>query len=112
MLVGDDMYSCPIDVWSVGCVFADMVTERPLFRGDSRNDQREKIAHLLGSPSSKHILKFTKSPFPKDKPGSGLETVVKNLEPTGMDLLRRMLTFDPFERITASEAIDHMYFSS
>lgn len=51
LLLGITEYSTPVDMWSVGCIFAEIVTKRPLFDGDSEIDQIKKIFRLMGTPN-------------------------------------------------------------
>ncbi|XP_020524007.1 cell division control protein 2 homolog A isoform X2 [Amborella trichopoda] len=95
ILLGSRHYSTPVDVWSVGCIFAEMVNQRPLFPGDSEIDELFKIFRILGTPNEEtwpgvNSLPDFKSSFPKWPP-KGLASVVPNLEPTGIDLLSVML---------------------
>ncbi|KAH9739642.1 protein kinase domain-containing protein [Citrus sinensis] len=91
ILLGSRHYSTPVDVWSVGCIFAEMVNQRPLFPGDSEIDELFKIFRVLGTPNEDTWPGVTslpdfKSAFPK-WPSKELGTVVRNLEPAGIDLL-------------------------
>ena len=47
VLLGCQRYACPVDIWSVGCIFAEMVTKKPLFHGDSEIDQLFRIFRLV-----------------------------------------------------------------
>ncbi|KAG6554698.1 hypothetical protein Mapa_003717 [Marchantia paleacea] len=114
ILLGSRHYSTPVDVWSVGCIFAEMVNQRPLFPGDSEIDELFKIFRTLGTPNEETWPGVTslpdyKSAFPKWPP-KNLSTVVPGLEPGGVDLLAKMLTLEPSRRITARDALDHEYF--
>lgn len=114
VLLGSRHYSTPVDVWSVGCIFAEMVNQRPLFPGDSEIDELFRIFRVLGTPnedtwSGVTSLPDFKSSFPKWSPKE-LSTVVSSLDPAGIDLLSKMLILDPSRRITARNALEHEYF--
>ncbi|CAI0374188.1 unnamed protein product, partial [Linum tenue] len=114
ILLGSRHYSTPVDVWSVGCIFAEMVNQRPLFPGDSEIDELFKIFRIMGTPNEDTWPGVTslpdfKSTFPK-WPSKDLANVVPTLDSAGLDLLRKMLCLDPVKRITARTAIEHEYF--
>ncbi|KAM5558270.1 cell division control protein 2 [Rosa sericea] len=114
ILLGSRHYSTPVDVWSVGCIFAEMVNQRPLFPGDSEIDELFKIFRILGTPNEDtwpgvSSMPDFKSSFPK-WPSKDLATLVPNLESAGVDLLCKMLCLDPSKRITARSALEHEYF--
>ncbi|KAK4564668.1 hypothetical protein RGQ29_006663 [Quercus rubra] len=114
ILLGSRHYSTPVDVWSVGCIFAEMVNQRALFPGDSEIDELFKIFRVLGTPNDNTWPGVTslpdyKSTFPK-WPSKDLATVVPSLDSAGVDLLSKMLCFDPSRRITARSALEHEYF--
>ncbi|KAL5664626.1 hypothetical protein ACJX0J_024734, partial [Zea mays] len=104
----------PVDVWSVGCIFAEMVNQKPLFPGDSEIDELFKIFRVLGTPNEQSwpvvsCLPDFKTAFPKWQ-SQDLATIVPNLEPAGLDLLSKMLRYEPSKRITARQALEHEYF--
>jgi cyclin-dependent kinase 2 len=114
ILLGSRQYSTPVDVWSVGCIFAEMINQRPLFPGDSEIDELFKIFRIMGTPNEDTWPGVTslpdfKSAFPK-WPSQDLATLVPNLEPAGLDILSSMLRLDPSRRITARGALEHEYF--
>ncbi|KAG0630307.1 hypothetical protein M758_1G168700 [Ceratodon purpureus] len=114
ILLGSRHYSTPVDVWSVGCIFAEMVNHRPLFPGDSEIDELFKIFRTLGTPNEEvwpgvTSLPDFKTAFPKWPP-KALSSVVPGLEPAGIDLLAKMLILEPSRRITARHALEHEYF--
>ena len=105
ILLGAADYSTPVDVWSAGCIFAELVTKRPLFNGENEMDTIKKIFRLLGTPSEEIWPGFSQlsnidPSLPKHEP-QPLEQLVKNLNPAGVDLLKQMLTYDPNKRISA-----------
>ncbi|XP_017224486.2 cell division control protein 2 homolog A [Daucus carota subsp. sativus] len=115
ILLGARQYSTPVDVWSVGCIFAEMVNLRPLFPGDSEIDELYRIFRILGTPNENTWPGVTSLPdfktsFPK-WPAMELSTVVPNLDSDGIDLLSKMLCLDPSKRPSARSALKHVYFS-
>ncbi|XP_006145839.2 cyclin-dependent kinase 3 isoform X2 [Tupaia chinensis] len=116
ILLGSKFYSTAVDVWSVGCIFAEMVTRKALFPGDSEIDQLFRIFRTLGTPSEAVWPGVTQLPdykgsFPKWT-RKGLEEIVPSLEPEGRDLLMQLLQYDPGQRISAKAALAHPYFST
>ncbi|XP_040845357.1 cyclin-dependent kinase 3 isoform X3 [Ochotona curzoniae] len=116
ILLGCKFYSTAVDIWSIGCIFAEMVTRKALFPGDSEIDQLFRIFRTLGTPSEAIWPGVTQLPdykgsFPQWA-GKGLEEVVPSLEPEGKDLLTQLLQYDPNQRISAKTALAHPYFSS
>ncbi|XP_008580679.1 PREDICTED: cyclin-dependent kinase 3 isoform X4 [Galeopterus variegatus] len=116
ILLGSKFYSTAVDVWSIGCIFAEMVTRKALFPGDSEIDQLFRIFRTLGTPSEAIWPGVTQLPdykgtFPKWT-RKGMEEIVPNLEPEGKDLLMQLLQYDPSRRISAKAALAHPYFSS
>lgn len=92
VLLGAPRYSCAIDIWSIGCIFSEMVTRRPLFHGDSEIDQLFKIFRILSTPNEEtwpgvSDLPDYKPSFPMWK-GNSLTNTVKLLDPIGLDLLQ------------------------
>lgn len=94
ILLGSVEYSTPIDIWSIGCIFAEMVTKKPLFAGDSDLDQLYRIFRILGTPNETIWPGFTKlkdyrHTFP-NWPENSIEKVVNGnnvLDAFGLDLL-------------------------
>lgn len=114
ILLGSRKYSTPVDVWSIGCIFAEMVMRNPLFPGDSEIDQLHKIFQALGTPTEEMWEGVSDLPdYSTRFPGwhkRHIGETVKNLDTRGLDLLSQMLTYDPERRITAQAALSHPYF--
>eukprot|EP00770_Monocercomonoides_exilis_P009032 MONOS_8986.1-p1 / transcript=MONOS_8986.1 / gene=MONOS_8986 / organism=Monocercomonoides_exilis_PA203 / gene_product=protein serine / transcript_product=protein serine / location=Mono_scaffold00355:35306-37095(-) / protein_length=256 / sequence_SO=supercontig / SO=protein_coding / is_pseudo=false len=116
VLLGNRKYSTPVDIWSCGCIFAELVTGRPLFPGSSDQDELVRIFKLLGTPTTEvwpGLTEFTTSlatPLP-EYPPRGLASAVPTLDPSGLDLLTSMLQYDPARRISAKAAMAHPWFS-
>ncbi len=105
ILLGAQHYSTPVDVWSIGCIFAELVTGRPLFPGDSEIDELFRIFRVLGTPDDAawpgvSALPDFKDTFPR-WPARPLGEAVPGLDAMGLDLLTGMLRYSPTERLTA-----------
>lgn len=115
ILLGSKFYSTPVDIWSLGCIFAEMITRRPLFPGDSEIDQLFRIFRTLGTPDETVWPNVTqlpdfKSSFPK-WPHQSISNVLPHLCQEGTDLITKMLKYEPSQRISAKSALVHPYFS-
>ncbi|CAI5746481.1 unnamed protein product [Peronospora destructor] len=115
VLLGAKHYSTPVDSWSIGCIFAEMVNKQPLFPGDSEIDELFRIFRVLGTPNETlwpgvSTLPDYKWLFPQWRPQS-LSKVVPQLDRVGLDLLSRLLTYDPSGRISARAAMSHPWFA-
>lgn len=113
-------YSTAIDMWSVGCVFAEILSNGSvLFPGKNSRQQFELIIDVIGRPPPEAIEKLdspqarrTLAPFLNmHKPRRPLSSLFRHADPLAVDILSRMLTFDPDERISALDALNHPYFS-
>lgn len=114
ILLGCKQYSAPVDMWSVGCIFAELTNKKPFFMGDSEIDQLFKIFRVLGTPNEDTFpgvtsLEYYKYSFPKWK-STNLALLAPNLCDKGVDLLSRMISYDPSRRIHARDALKHPYF--
>jgi len=119
LLLGLKNYSTPVDIWSVACIFAEMITSNPLFCGDCDIDQLQRIFRTLGTPNETtwrgiSLLPGYESqvkPSNTYNPKSFLKEVLK-MEGHGLDLLEKMLPYDPALRISAMNALKHPYFNN
>lgn len=117
ILLGGQLYSLPVDLWSVGCVMGDLATGAPFFAGDSEIDTVFKIFQKLGTPTEQtwpgvSELPDFKPTFPK-WPHRGwpqIRNTVQQLGPDGIDLLEGLLCYDPQRRVSARRALQHPYF--
>jgi serine/threonine protein kinase len=114
ILLGQKIYSTPADIWSAGCIFAEMIIGSPLIPGDSEIDQLFKIFRLHGTPTEKiwpgvNELPDFKPTFPRFK-GEKFSDIFISSNPLEIDLLEKMLVLDPDRRLTAEEVLKHPYF--
>ncbi|EOA16852.1 hypothetical protein CARUB_v10005075mg [Capsella rubella] len=115
LLLCCDNYGTSIDVWSVGCIFAEILGRKPIFPGTECLNQLKLIINVVGSQQdwdlqfidNKKARRFVKSlPFSK---GTHLSRIYPHANPLAVDLLQRMLVFDPTKRISVSDALSHPY---
>eukprot|EP00899_Mesostigma_viride_P003332 jgi/Mesvir1/129/Mv07792-RA.2 len=121
LLLGTKTYSTAIDMWSVGCIFAELLAKEPLFQGKRELDQIDQIFKMLGTPNDKiwpgfaelsRKANFTQHPYShlRDKFPATSFAGKPTLSDAGFDLLNRLLTYDPTKRISAAEALQHSWF--
>ncbi|VWU49263.1 MO15-related protein kinase [Hepatocystis sp. ex Piliocolobus tephrosceles] len=115
LLMGSTKYNASIDMWSFGCIFAELILQRALFPGENEIDQLGKIFFLLGTPNENNwsealylplYTEFTKSNT------KNFKTTFKIDDDNCIDLLKSLLKLNSHERITADEALKHKYFST
>ncbi|KAM7464723.1 hypothetical protein LguiA_032844 [Lonicera macranthoides] len=122
LLLGAKQYSTAIDMWSLGCIMAELLSKEPLFNGRTEVDQLDKIFRTLGTPNETIWPGFSKLPgvkvnFVKHQynllrrkfPATSF-TGTPVLSDAGFDLLNKLLTYDPEKRITAEAALSHEWF--
>jgi len=116
VLLGNKEYEATIDVWSIGCIFAEMCTGKALFAGLNDDNQTKQIFRILGTPSVKDYPGLLDLPgwdpekFEQHQP-QDLKQYVPNLDDNGFDLLTKLLMIQPDKRITLPEALEHKYFA-
>lgn len=115
VLLGSRTYKTSIDIWSAGCIMAEMYTGRPLFPGTTNEDELQKIFRLMGTPSEHTWPGISK--FPEYKPSThvfdkqDLRMILPQIDQQGLDLLQRMLQLQPGSRISAEDALQHPWFN-
>jgi len=119
LLLGADEYTSAIDMWSVGCILAELIGRKPLFPGDDYLQQIGLIVDVLGAPSAddlKHVkesagARFLSSGHLKDKPPVPLHQVsqLAHASEEALDLLKGLLAFAPDKRTSSADALKHPY---
>jgi len=126
LLLGEKLYSTAVDMWSVGCIFAELLTRKPLWPGKTEPEQVELIFRTMGTPTEENWPGWTALPHARHlrmRPrtaqplraalGLGVSAFIGTpfISDTGIDLLRRLLCLDPVARISAAAALRHPWFA-
>ena len=115
ILLGANTYSTAVDMWSVGCIFAELLLKEPLFQAKGEIELLSMIFKLLGPPSQSAWPEYSSLPLaktialPSPQPHQFRQRF-HYMTTAGIDLLMSLLTYDPEKRITAEEALQHDYF--
>ncbi|PSR89510.1 Cyclin-dependent kinase [Actinidia chinensis var. chinensis] len=119
LLLGTEQYSTAVDMWSVGCIMAELLAKQPLFNGKTEIEQLDKIIRILGTPNETIWPGFSNLPGAKVKFVKHWRNTLRDkfhafcfkgssvLSEPGFDLLSRFITYDPAKRITAEDALKH-----
>ena len=121
LLLGTGQYGSEIDIWSIGCIFAELLTREPLFQGKNEVDQLSKIFNLLGTPSTTSWPGFRSLPNAKalhpilyasniSAPQALPISKFPYLTSSGLRLLGDLLSLNPADRPSAAEVLAHPYF--
>ncbi len=117
LLLGQDRYTKAIDIWSIGCIFAELLLKEPFLPGKNETEQIDLIFRTLGCPTDTlwpgwRNLPFARSMnFPNYQGINLTDRITPSvLSEQGLALLKEMLHLDPSKRITAFKALDHPYF--
>ena len=108
-------YNNKVDIWSVGCIMAELLTRQVTFPGNDHIDQLNKILHLVGTPDEEFLSKVSSQSarqyvqqLPR-QPKKDFSQYFRGANPLAVDLLERLLTLDPDRRPSAEEALSHPY---
>ncbi|TKA28915.1 Protein kinase gsk3 [Salinomyces thailandicus] len=113
LIFGATNYTTKIDVWSTGCVMAELMLGQPLFPGESGIDQLVEIIKVLGTPTRDQIRtmnpNYMEHKFPQIKPHP-FSKVFRKADPNAIDLISRLLEYTPTQRLSAIDAMVHPFF--
>jgi len=114
LIFGATDYTCQIDVWSAGCVLAELLLGQPIFPGDSGVDQLVEIIKVLGTPTREQIREmnpnYSEFKFPQIKAHPWSKVFRPRTPPEAILLVSRLLEYTPSGRITHLEACSHAFF--
>ncbi|KAL0580318.1 hypothetical protein V5O48_001735 [Marasmius crinis-equi] len=116
ILLGAEKYSTAVDMWSVGCIFAELLLKEPLFQAKGELELISMIFKLLGPPTKDSWPEYSSLPLaktitlPSPQPHQ-FRQKFQYLTTAGLDLMMSLLTYDPERRISAEEALQHPYFT-
>lgn len=119
ILLGQDKYAMSVDIWSLGCIVAEMATGQALFPGDSEIDTIFKIFRVLGTPNDEvwpgvTLLRDYKQEFPRwhDTNFAAVREAGPALGDSGLDILHACLRYDPKDRLSARRLLQHRFFDA
>ncbi|KAL1535009.1 DASH complex subunit ask1 [Salvia divinorum] len=114
LIFGATEYTTSIDIWSAGCVLAELLLGQPLFPGESGVDQLVEVIKVLGTPTREEIKcmnpNYTEFKFPQIKAHPWHKIFHKRMPPEAVDLVSRLLQYSPNLRCSALDAIMHAFF--
>ena len=117
LLYGSRSYTEAVDLWSVGCIFGELLNNSPIFPGENDIDQLGIVIKILGSPNEKvwpgvrELPDFSKITFPDTEP-INLGAIVPDASDEAVDLFKEFVKYESEKRIIAKEALKHKYFTT
>ncbi|XP_068665692.1 mitogen-activated protein kinase homolog MMK1-like isoform X2 [Aristolochia californica] len=117
LLLNSSEYTAAIDVWSVGCIFMELMDRRPLFPGKDHVQQLRLLMELIGTPTEADMGFMSENGRRYIRqlpchPRQSFRERFPNVHPLAVDLVEKMLTFDPRQRIRVEDALAHPYLAS
>ena len=121
LVFGEKKYSIGVDLWALGCIFVELFVGEPLFRAKCELELLFKFCQILGTPTidnCPNLREYYDNPerktgppmrLPKNIEGLRLNEILAGYDPKAIDLINKLLTYDPNKRITAKEALKHPF---
>lgn len=114
LIFGATNYTTDIDIWSAGCVMAELMQCQPMFPGESGIDQLVEIIRVLGTPTKEQLLSmnpnYTEHRFPQIKPTPFSKIFRSRSQSEAVEFLTQMLQYAPLKRLSAIDAMAHPFF--
>lgn len=114
LIFGATEYNTQIDLWSMGCVLAELLLGHPLFPGESGVDQLVEIIKILGTPTREQIMlmnpNYTEFKFPQIRAHPWHKVFRSRTPPDAIDLVSKLLVYDPEQRLKAADVLAHPFF--
>jgi glycogen synthase kinase 3 beta len=114
LIFGATNYICSIDVWSAGCVMAELMLCQPLFPGESAIDQLVEIIKVLGTPTKEQLLamnpSYTEHRFPQIKPHPFQKVFRSRTPEDAIQFIQKTLQYEPLKRLTAFQCLADPFF--
>lgn len=117
LLLRSNTYNSPVDIFAMGCIMAELYNLRPLFPGQSENDQLQKICGILGTPRQADwpdgfkLAAGIGFQWPQYPPVS-LKSLIPHASDDACNLMYMMMNWDPNKRLTVQQCLQHAYFAS
>lgn len=117
LLLGSEYYTTAVDVWSIGCIFSELLLRKPMMPGSDTENQLELVVGIIGKPDKDYITKYSGGRLAEvfaGIPGSdkgNFKQLFKGQDENAVDLLKKMLLYDPEFRISIEDALKHPYMS-
>jgi len=115
-ILNKDYYSSSVDIWAVGCIIAEMILRTPFFQGKNLKHQLQLIVDVCGKPTEEDLTLFpegSRKRFLMEYDSTHHDSIVEKLppdtDPKAVDLLRKLLVFNPKQRLSANEAYEHVF---
>ncbi|KAJ6414533.1 hypothetical protein OIU84_003520 [Salix udensis] len=118
VILQSDFYNSKVDMWAMGAIMAELLTLRPLFPGTGEANQMHRICSVLGTPTMDswaegiHLARTINYQFPEFDHGVPLSALIPSASEDAISLISMLCSWNPCDRPTAEEALDHPFFRS